>query len=46
MRNKMVGYVSSVSWCNISERNKKTGKKLGVYPWLRNPHPKCPLRGE
>lgn len=42
-KSKMVGYVSSVSWCDISKKN-KNGEKLGVNPWYGRPHPKCPIK--
>lgn len=43
LKSKQVGYVSSRSWCGISKGSALNGTKLGVYPWLNKPHPKCPL---
>lgn len=39
-----VGYVSFVHYCNISKTDKLTGKKLGIHPWCKTPHPKCPIK--
>lgn len=41
---RRVGYVSTRSFCRISQGSQLKGTKLGVQPWLKKPHPKCPLR--
>ena len=46
LKSKRVGEITWVYWCGISPRDKRTGEKLGVRPWLRKPHRKCPMREE
>lgn len=41
----LVGYVSSRSWCKLTGDG-WNNKALGVYPWLKKPHPKCPLKNK
>lgn len=42
LKSKMVGLVSSVYWCGLIG-NGWTGTSIGVFPWKKKPHPKCPL---
>lgn len=43
LKGKRVGIVSSVYWCAVSPKD-KSGKQLGIKPWMKKPHPKCPLK--
>jgi len=42
-RTKIVGFVSTRSFCMLSKGSEAAGTKLGVIPWASKPHPKCPL---
>lgn len=38
---KNVGYVSTSFWCGLTEGN---GNTLGLEPWRKQQHKKCPLK--
>lgn len=45
LKGRNVGFVSSVYWCGLVG-NGRAGTSIGILPWLKRPHPKCPLRKE
>jgi hypothetical protein len=42
VKHKKSGAITYSYWCGISKG--ADGNKLGVYPWINKPHPKCPLK--
>jgi len=43
LKSRMVGEVSTVYWCGLVGDGRK-GTSIGINPWIRKQHPKCPLR--
>lgn len=37
------GYLTERYWCSLTGDG-YNGNALGIYPWKRTQHPKCPLR--
>ena len=46
VKSKSVGFISSIYWCGLSQGSTLKRTKLGVQPWRRSEHPKCPLKNK
>ena len=40
------GWISTKFFCGKAKDDGYNGTGLGVHPWFKSPHPKCPLNME
>mgnify|MGYP000956191735 CR=1 FL=1 len=45
LKSRNVGFVSTVFWCGLVGDG-YSGTSIGVQPWIKRPHPKCPLQNK